>query len=511
MKQHLLVLVLALAVLAGCGGGENSAGVSSSSSAAKAVISKGETSDTSTTSTGTFVSTGSMSVPRTNFSATALPNGKVLVAGGQEPGHILDTAEIYDPTAGTFNVTGNMNIARANHQATLLQNGKILITGGTTVFQVAQNTVSAELYDPATNIFTIIPNMKSARAGHRAILLQNGKVLITGGTPNYPSVETAEIYDPESNNFIAINNMNTARRDHTMTLLKNGNVLIVGGFNDNHDNSSEIYDVTSGKFVMTTGQLEHARCSHRSVLLPSGNVLVIGGLCPDININTTSVELYDVNNDEFIKVGNLNQGRYESEATLLSSGQILVSSGIMTPDSRYASNTCEIYDPTSNTSVYTENLINGRALHKAVTISNGSVLIVGGSPGNDFYYEALSSAELFVPVKYTFGGFLPPISLNKPFKLGSTVPVMFQLFDAAGNYVTDAVATLTLRKFSGEEPVGEPIDALGTSGADTGNTFRFSENQYIYNLNTKALSTGTWQLQVHLDDGTVQTILIFLK
>jgi hypothetical protein len=116
-------------------------------------------------------------------------------------------------------------------------------------------------------------------------------------------------------------------------------------------------------------------------------------------------------------------------------------------------------------------------------------------------------------VVYNFGGFLAPVSLNRPFMLGSTIPVKFQLMDAAGSYISTAIAAITVQLYSADQPVGDPIDATSTSGADSGNTFRYDAtgNQYIYNLNTSGLSQGTWQIRATLDDGTVKTAFISLK
>lgn len=116
-------------------------------------------------------------------------------------------------------------------------------------------------------------------------------------------------------------------------------------------------------------------------------------------------------------------------------------------------------------------------------------------------------------VAYSFSGFLPPVSLDKVFKLGSTIPVKFQLQDAMGNYVASAHATIMIQQYSGNEPVGEPIEVNSTSGADVGNAFRYSsaDNLYIYNLNTQGLSQGTWKAIVMLDDSTVKSVFIRLK
>jgi len=116
-------------------------------------------------------------------------------------------------------------------------------------------------------------------------------------------------------------------------------------------------------------------------------------------------------------------------------------------------------------------------------------------------------------VVYKFIGFLPPISNDGRgvFKLGSTVPVKFQLADANGTLVSTAVAHLTVQMLSNGTPVGTPIDATAPGNADVGNLFRFDGSQYIYNLSTKPLSTGIWQFQAHLDDGTVHTVALGTK
>ena len=176
-----------------------------------------------------------MTTARSLHTATLLPNGKVLIAGGGS-----NSAELYDPVPlSTFSLTGNM-IAGAGG-GVLLQNGKVLFLGNT--------TTSAELYDPSTGTFTA--------TGHRtfdgvdtATLLQNGKVLITAGDADgllpYSSAElydpltglgaggheaavTAEIYNPSYGIFSSAGNMPGPLELQTATLLYDGRVLIAGG------------------------------------------------------------------------------------------------------------------------------------------------------------------------------------------------------------------------------------------------------------------------------------------
>src|SRR5438552_3280690 len=83
------------------------------------------------TTPGTWFTTGSMTVPRALHTATLLPNGRVLVAGGLSGSPALANAELYDPSTGTWDATGSMAVLRGNHTATLLANGKVLVVGGT--------------------------------------------------------------------------------------------------------------------------------------------------------------------------------------------------------------------------------------------------------------------------------------------------------------------------------------------------------------------------------------------
>ena len=83
---------------------------------------------------GTWAPTGSLNTARNGHTATLLPGGEVLVAGGFQPlSGILASAELYDPATGTWSTTGSLTTARLKHTATLLPNGKVLVAGGTGV------------------------------------------------------------------------------------------------------------------------------------------------------------------------------------------------------------------------------------------------------------------------------------------------------------------------------------------------------------------------------------------
>jgi hypothetical protein len=196
---------------------------------------------------GAFAATGELIQGRVgstaSFTATALSDGRVLVAGGEgEDGSTLAEAELYDPSTVSFKTTGSMNQARSDHTATLLRNGKVLLVGGTGNSYIPAVLQSAELYDPETGTFSSIGDMNLARTGHTATLLSDGRVLIAGGqvplnpppTPTCPpppslapciehftaATAHAEIYDPVNGTFTPTGDMTTPRSSHTATLLK---------------------------------------------------------------------------------------------------------------------------------------------------------------------------------------------------------------------------------------------------------------------------------------------------
>lgn len=132
--------------------------------------------------TGTWSTTSGMAVARRQATATLLPDGRVLIAGGSFGGtsvfNALASAEVYDPARGVWSTAASMH-ARHDHTATLLPDGTVLVAGG---FGSEEMMASAEVYDPADDTWSAIGDMHDARAAHSATLLSNGNVLVAGGT-----------------------------------------------------------------------------------------------------------------------------------------------------------------------------------------------------------------------------------------------------------------------------------------------------------------------------------------
>lgn len=340
---------------------------------------------TVTTASGLFSPMGDLQQARAYHTATLLPNGSVLVVGGAgtKPRFAsgLATAEIFDPTRGLFTATPNMGNPRFEHTATLLTNGKVLVTGGLGVAgrdsegeRVPPPALdSAEIYDPATRAFMPAGKMNSARAGHTATLLLNGKVLITGGQSNPDTLPSAELYDPATGTFTPTGPLGTARVGHTATLLSDGNVLIAGGASSTETlASAEIYNPASGSFAPTAA-MGTPRTSHTAIRLSDGRVLVAGGY--DGTADTATAELYDPSSGSFTPTGAMRIAREGQTATLLSDGNVLVAGG---RSDTSALESAEIYNLETSSFAPTGNMETPRIGHTATLLQDGRVLVAAG-------------------------------------------------------------------------------------------------------------------------------------
>jgi N-acetylneuraminic acid mutarotase len=152
-----------------------------------------------------------------------------LISGGLgASGNVLAAAELYDPTTGAWSSAGSLSVARFAHTATLLQNGKVLVTGGCTASNCSPDTAVSELYDPTSNSWSTTGNLNTARAGHTAVRLKTGTVLAVGGSPGLAS---CELYDPTKGTWTNAASTNAGRYLSTATLLPDGKVLVAGGAN----------------------------------------------------------------------------------------------------------------------------------------------------------------------------------------------------------------------------------------------------------------------------------------
>ncbi|MFL5732840.1 MAG: Kelch repeat-containing protein [Chloroflexia bacterium] len=315
-----------------------------------------------------------MILPRACHSATLLPNGKVLIAGGmQRDGVITSSAELFDPATGAFSPASTMAEERACHSATALGNGKVLIAG-------SYDATSAELYDPATGVFAPTGSLHYKRDGFAATLLRNGKVLITDSSFDDPG-SPAELYDPASGTFGLTGRTSVPRFAHTATLLEDGKVLVAGGSSGNRAgspvlSSAEIYDPLTGAFN-PTGSMSVARHKHAAIPLPDGRVLVAGGAdSRDWRGRYASAEIYDPRTGAFIPTGSMSAARFKFSNALavLDGGNVLLGGGGASVD---------IYNPASGAFTAAQDTLDAARFYASATrLPDGRVLIAGGYDTN---------------------------------------------------------------------------------------------------------------------------------
>lgn len=306
-----------------------------------------------------------MTIRRWSHTATTLADGRVLVTGGRTGstsanGVVLATAEVYDPATNEWTETaGPMNVARRSHTATLLPDGKVLIAGGgngvsTTTSLPIQ---SVELYDPATGLFTVVGNMLMPRSAHSAILLDDGTVLISGGSTGagtlYPT-NTAELYNPATNSFTAVGPMNYSHLAQLPGKLRDGRVVQGSSYyNDTHTSAggritseSEMYDPVARSFAPIAPMYKQ-RIDIGALGLLDGTLLVAGGVTTSPSfpsIFQPTSEVYDPAASAWKLSGIMSTGRDEFSGLLLDDGRAVISGGFVSPGAVLL-RTVEVYTP----------------------------------------------------------------------------------------------------------------------------------------------------------------------
>ncbi len=165
---------------------------------------------------------------RAYHTETLLPDGRVLITGGESNFGVLNSTEIWSPASGQWSLVAPMLTNREHHTATLLDDGRVLVVGGSSLFGTA--LTNAEVYDPAADAWTSVPDMPAARTMHAAVKMLDGNVLVTGGRDvNGDAQLTTDTFFPGQGQFVDLADMNDYHAQHTATLLPSGNVLVAGG------------------------------------------------------------------------------------------------------------------------------------------------------------------------------------------------------------------------------------------------------------------------------------------
>jgi N-acetylneuraminic acid mutarotase len=332
---------------------------------------------------------------RHQATATLLPSGKLLVAGGQISGVPIDSALLYDPVTDTWEETAKLQEARYAHTATLLPDGQVLVVGGYDAKRRALG--SAELYDPETKSWTATEALGDPRGEHTASLLPDGTVLVSGGAKTEDRQDlptTTEQYHPSTKRW-SVHGPAPLQKHvrHTTTPLPDGRLLIAGGsMGLLRDSVATLYDPRTHQEGETKPLNERREC-HTATLLPNGKVLVVGGF-GEAGKALSSAELYTYDSKggvQWSKAGNMSVARGAHAATLLPSGQVLVTGGSSEDKDGLTLGSVEVYEPATNTwwSPTDLQMQAGHVEHTATVLPDGRLLVVGGN------YDSMGLPEVY--------------------------------------------------------------------------------------------------------------------
>ncbi len=347
---------------------------------------------------GPWKPVGSMHDKRFAHTATLLSDGTVLVAGGMQDNEefagVICSAEIYDPSSGIWERTGDMKTRRSHHTATLLPDGRVLVAGGRKAGDYNETLRSAELYDPATRTWSDAGALEQHRLEHTATLLPDGRVLVAGGSiDSMLPVAAAEIFDPRENAWSRTADLTIPRASHTATLLSGGRVFIFGGATGERkfsDETGDLYDPESETWTPSAPLAGCPVAGACAVQLPDsgGQVMVVGGAGSAGYL--LQPRIYDPGNDQWIDSGAPTvYQRSQFSLSLLPDGSVLAAGG----SNREGFPDSEVYVSSSKgwRSIGPMNM--NRKLHTATLLPDGTVLVAGGACGK----EVLPSAEIYAP------------------------------------------------------------------------------------------------------------------
>ena len=341
-----------------------------------------------------------MADARADHTATLLPDGRVLLAGGMvENGVFLASLEAYEPASGHFRALGNMQSPRVGHTATLLPDGKVLLAGGlagTGGEGLKEGvTASAELFDPATNAVAAAGPLTTHRAEHEALLLPGGAPILLGGNDGERVLSSVERYEPKSRRFVAAGALGAPRMSLAAVVLDDGTVLVTGGSTGlGRDravlDSAEIYDPKTGRST-PVGRMSVPRHKHAALRLGDGRVLIVGGSdARDWSGVHDTAEIYDPRTRRFSPAGKMALGRFKlpHAAAILPDGNALLAGG---------NRAAEVYQAASGRFLPVEGALGEPKLYATATpLRDGRVLIAGGYGNGQAGRGPVSSAKAFL-------------------------------------------------------------------------------------------------------------------
>lgn len=308
--------------------------------------------------------TGAMVTGRRNFTLTRLTDGRVLAVGGTLD---IGAAELYDPTTATWTATGALNVPRSSHHAVLLTSGRVLISGGTSALLDPPD----EIFDPATGTFTVAgPNVGPHTF---TVRLADGRVL------EAQSGGASRLFDENTGTFSATASMSISHAGGAAVLLDDGRVLVVGGTSGTA--SVEAYSPATGTWS-ALAPTSLPRAYGTAIKLPGGSVLLVNGDSGSLGTPTTRCDLYNPVTNSWT-VFNSRRATRKALLGLSSQGTVYSFSG-----GTEGSPSPEVIDPGSLSARTLAPLISGHPLGAIAELAPGQFLIAGGNAGGNAQHDA---------------------------------------------------------------------------------------------------------------------------
>ncbi|MCP4656095.1 MAG: hypothetical protein GY856_11835 [bacterium] len=320
---------------------------------------------------------GDLQQGRAGHTAALLPDGRVMVVGGDGDAGDPVTTEVFDPYTETWSDAGSLSTPRQLHSMTLLPSGQVLLIGGESMYDVSAR---CDLYQPGPGDVTPAADLAELRYDLAATVLADGRVLVAGGRHSGYAA-SVEIYDPETDSWSPAAALATAGKRRAV-LLGDGDVLAVDAWNaERYDVAADVWSLTGPRVL--PGELPVL------ALLASNKLLAVSG---------EGAEIYDPATDTWTATGDMRVPRCDTTLTPLSSGEVLVAGG-HDPSASPGTNagvltSVEVYDPVKDTWLDAARMRQPRRRHGAVPLLSGEVLVVGGDDG-DLHY---ATAEIYDPL-----------------------------------------------------------------------------------------------------------------
>jgi len=305
------------------------------------------------------------------------------------------------PTADQMRASlGRLHVGRQGHAATLLDDTRVLVTGGFTL--LGATTDSAEVFLEGLEQFVELGStLTVARAGHTATKLADGRVLLAGGwievgAGQNATTRSAEIFDPSTDTFRATGDMTSERADHAAALLPDGRVLITGGSRIEGSflrdlETAEVYDPSTGMFTALTETMTHTRATHGMVDNGLGELVLGGGSDVD---HRTDWYVKATGRFEDLGMGASDQARFGPAMASFTSGGVLIAGGDLLGTVMYVTPDGFVQNTGSG-------LNRARSYATAVRIKPNQILVAGGI---DFSRGGFIEASCDVIVEGGFGG-----------------------------------------------------------------------------------------------------------